>query len=82
MGFGGLMLAIAPRNLLHLDATASAMDTPHPVQKENQDSPEGDELEAPLGQTIGTRRRPVDPEQTAAVPCAASAHLDGLLAAL
>ena len=37
------------------------MDAPHPVQKENQKTPEREELEAPLAKLIVTRRRLVAP---------------------
>ena len=52
VGFGGLVLAIAPRNLLDHYATSPALDTPHAVQKENQNSPERNELKTPLRQMI------------------------------
>src|ERR1039457_4065560 len=61
VGLGGLVLAIAPRNLLHHNAAVPAMDAPHPVQKENQKAPERDELKTPLGQMIVTRWRPRSP---------------------
>ena len=51
-GFGGLMLAIAPRNLLNHLAAIAAVDPPHAVQEENQNSPEGDEFKAPLREMI------------------------------
>ena len=57
MGLGGLMLTIAPRNLLDHHAAIAALDAPHAVQKKNQKAPERNELEAPLGQMIVTRRR-------------------------
>jgi len=58
VGSGQLVLAIAPRNLPDRHhATTAALDAPHAVQEENQDPPEGDELEAPLGKMIVTRRR-------------------------
>jgi len=57
MGLGGLVFAIAPGNLFHDYAAVLAMDTPHPVEEENQKSPEGNEFEAPLRETIITRRR-------------------------
>jgi hypothetical protein len=52
IGSGQLVLGIAPGNLLHHDAAVSAMDASHTVEKENQNSPERDELEAPLGELI------------------------------
>jgi hypothetical protein len=62
VGLGQLVLAIAPRNFLdHHRATVAALDAPHTVQEENQSSPEGDELEAPLGKLIVARGRLVAP---------------------
>ena len=61
MGFGGLMLAITPRHLLNHSAAIAAVDAPHAVQKENQNSPEGDELKLPLGKMIVTGRGLVAP---------------------
>src|SRR5688500_153504 len=47
------MLPVAPRNLLDHDRlTAAAIDTPHRVQQKNQKSPEGNELDAALGQLV------------------------------
>ena len=57
MGFGGLVLAIAPGDLFDHHTAARAMDASHPVQKENQKSPERNEFEAPLGEMIVARRR-------------------------
>src|SRR5450631_1878750 len=54
VGFGGLMLAIAPRNLFDHLAAIAAVDPSHAVQKENQNSPEGNELKTPLGEMIVT----------------------------
>ena len=55
------MVAIATRNLLDRHTTIPARDAPHAVQKENQDSPERDELKTPLGKMIVTRSRFVAP---------------------
>src|SRR5262249_40082337 len=55
--FGGLMFSIAPSNLLDHHATNTALDAPHAVQQKNQKPPQRNELEAPLGQMIVTRRR-------------------------
>jgi hypothetical protein len=55
------VLSIAPRNLLDHHATIPALDAPHAVQEKNQKVPERDELEAPLGKVIVTRRRLVAP---------------------
>ena len=60
VGGGQVTLAIAPRNFLDDDGTAStAIDAPHGVQEEDQESPERDELKAPLGKPIVTGRRSV-----------------------
>jgi hypothetical protein len=61
VGFGGLVLALTPGDLLHDDAAVSAMDAPHPVEKVNQNSPERDELKTPLGKMIVTGRGLVAP---------------------
>src|ERR1700690_2149877 len=62
VGLGQLVLAIAPRNLFHYHyATMAALDAPHAVQEKDQKSPDGDELEAPFGKMIVTRRRLVAP---------------------
>ena len=55
------MLAIAPGNLLDHDATISAINTSHAVEQENQKAPQGNELEATLGEMIVPRRRSVAP---------------------
>jgi hypothetical protein len=74
VGFGGLVLAIAPRDLLdqHLAAIA-AVNPPHAVEKENQNPPERDELETPLRLTVVTGRWLVAP---GADRCRASPRLD------
>jgi hypothetical protein len=46
------MLAIAPRHLLDHYAAVWAIDAPHAVQQENQNSPERDEFKAPLREMI------------------------------
>ena len=61
MGFGGLVLAITPGEFLrHYPATA-ALHAPLAVEEENQKAPERNELKAPLGKMIVTRRRLVAP---------------------
>ena len=57
MGCGGLVFAIAPGDLFDHHTAARAMDAPHPVEEENQESPEGNEFEASLGEMIIARRR-------------------------
>ena len=61
IGFGQLVLAIAPGNLLDHHAAIAALDAPHAVQQEHQKAPERDELKAPLGKMIVTRCRLVAP---------------------
>src|SRR4051812_25942536 len=62
VGGGQVTLAIAPRNFLDHDGpAATAIDAPHGVQEEYQESPERDELKAALGKAIVTRRRMVAP---------------------
>jgi hypothetical protein len=55
------VLAIAPGNLLDHHATISAINTSHAVEQENQKAPQGNELEATLGEMIVARRRSVAP---------------------
>jgi hypothetical protein len=55
------VLAIAPGNLLDQDATISAVDTSLTIEQENQKTPQGNELEAALGEMIVPRRRLVAP---------------------
>ncbi len=81
IGSGQLVLTIAPGNFLHHhDAAVSAMDAPHRVQKENQNSPEGNEFEAPLGKMVVTRRRLVATraDRRRALP-RPNAHFDAFL---
>src|ERR1035437_1699113 len=62
VGFGQLVLPIAPRNLFNQHrATMAALDAAHTVKEKDQSSPEGDEFEAPLGKVIVARRRLVAP---------------------
>ena len=77
------MLTLAPGDLLHHDAAGAAMDAPHPVEKGNQYSPEGDEVKAPLGQMVITRRRPMASrtDRRRALP-RPQAHFDALLVIL
>ena len=51
------MFAIAPRNLFHHHAAVAAVDAPHAVQQENQNSPEGNEFKAALREMIIAGRR-------------------------
>ena len=73
------MLALAP-GYLHHDAAGAAIDAPHPVEKGNQYSPEVDEVKAPLGQMVITRRRPMASrtDRRRALP-RPQAHFDALL---
>src|SRR5580692_2033086 len=53
-------LSVAPRHLFDDDRlTARAIDAPHRVKKKNQEAPERDELEAPFGQSVVSRRAPM-----------------------
>jgi hypothetical protein len=61
IGSGPLVLAIAPGNLLDHDATIPAVYASHAVQQENQKTPQGNELKAPLGKVIVARRGSVAP---------------------
>jgi hypothetical protein len=45
VGFGQLMFSITPGNFLHHHAATAAVDAPHPVQQEDQKTPERNELE-------------------------------------
>jgi hypothetical protein len=63
-----LVLAIAPGNLLDHDATIPAVNASHAVEQENQKTPQGDELEAALGEMIVSGAGRWHPEQTAADP--------------
>ena len=52
MRLGRVALTLTPRHLLHQDPAIAALDTPHLIQEENQNPPEGDELETPGRKTI------------------------------
>jgi hypothetical protein len=53
VGSGQGAFAIAPGDFFDDDgAAAAAIDTSHGVQQEDEESPKGDELEAPLGELI------------------------------
>jgi hypothetical protein len=52
------VLAVTPGNFFDGRlATAAAIDAPHRVQQENEESPQRDELEAPLGELVVSGRR-------------------------
>jgi hypothetical protein len=52
--------AVAPRNFFHDDGVAAAaVYAPHGVEEEDEEAPEGNELETPLGELIVTGCRPV-----------------------
>jgi hypothetical protein len=58
IGFGHGAFAVAPRHLLDdCSAAATAVHTSHGVQKEDEELPERNELEAPLGELIVTGSR-------------------------
>jgi hypothetical protein len=46
------MLAIGPGDLLDHDAAGFAVDTAHAVEKEHQETPDGDEFKRTLGEVI------------------------------
>jgi hypothetical protein len=51
-------LTVAPGNFLDKDRlAAAAIDAPHGVEQKDQKSPEGNELESPLGELVVTRCR-------------------------
>src|SRR5262249_34096623 len=55
---GQSTLAVAPGNFFHNHSGAApAVHAPHGIYKEDQESPQRNELKAPLGQLIVTRRR-------------------------
>jgi hypothetical protein len=52
-----MMLAVTPGHLLDHHAATAALDAAHTVEKENQQPPEGNELEPTFGQVVVTWRR-------------------------
>src|ERR1700689_5802894 len=80
VSFGRKVLAVAPRKFLRHHAASAALDASPAVEKKHQKAPEGDELEAPLRQTIITRHRLVAPRADRLGTLTwAHRHLDGLL---
>jgi hypothetical protein len=80
VGYRRLMLAVAPGEFLRHHAALAAVHPPPAVQQENQKAPKGDELEAPLGQMIVTRRRLVAPRTDCRRALSRThVHFDGLL---
>ena len=58
VSFGQGALAVAPWNFFDDDSlAAAAVHSPHGVQEEDEKPPERNELKAPLGELIVTRRR-------------------------
>ena len=58
VGFGQGAFPVAPGNFFDNDGGAAvAIDTPHGVQEKDEESPQGDELKAPLGELVVARRR-------------------------
>jgi hypothetical protein len=80
VSFGGMVLAVAPRKFLRHHTASAAFDASPAVEKKHQKTPERDELEAPLRQTIITRHRLVAP-RAHRLGALARPHryLDGLL---
>src|SRR3954462_12002934 len=57
VGFGKSAFAVTPRNFFNDDSlAAAAIDAPHGVQQEDQESPQGNELKTPFAQLIITGR--------------------------
>ena len=58
IGFGQRALAIAPGNFFNDDGTAAtAIDTTHGVQQEDEKAPERNEFKSPFGELIISARR-------------------------
>ena len=74
------MFTIAPGNLLDHHATIPAVHASHAVEQENQKAPQRNELKAPLGKMIVTRRRLVAPraDRCRALP-RSDVHFDAFL---
>src|SRR5437764_1229116 len=69
VGFGQCAFAVAPGNFFDShNATAATVDPPHRVKQEDQESPQGNELKAPLTELVVTRAGWWQREQTAAEP--------------
>jgi hypothetical protein len=61
------VFAIGPGNFFDgYNTTAATVNAPHGVQKEDEKTPEGNELKAPFGELVVTGRRKWQREQTAA----------------
>ena len=58
IGFGQCAFAVAPGNFFDShNAAAATVDAPHGVQKEDEKTPQGNELKAPFRELIVTGRR-------------------------
>src|SRR6185369_3521413 len=58
VGFSQRAFAVAPGNFFDShNAAATTVDAPHRVQKEDEKPPQGNELKAPFGELVITRRR-------------------------
>jgi hypothetical protein len=56
IGFGQGTLAVAPRNFFDGHAAAApAIDAPHSVEQEDEESPQRNELKAPFGKLVVAR---------------------------
>ena len=63
--------AVAPGNFFDShNATAATVDAPHGVQKEDEKTPQGDELKAPFGELVVTGRR----QMAARADCGRTLH--------
>jgi hypothetical protein len=53
IGFGHCAFAVSPGNFFDShNATAATVDAPHGVEKEDENSPHGNEFNAPLGELV------------------------------
>jgi hypothetical protein len=73
--------AVAPGNFFDShNATAATVDAPHGVQKEDEKTPQGNELKAPFRELVVTGRRQMAPRADCGRTLARSyGHFDALL---
>ena len=81
IGFGQCAFAVAPGNFFDSHyAAAATVDGPHGVQKEDEKPPQGNELKAPFGELVVTRRRQMPARADCGRTLARShGHFDNLL---